>query len=54
VTAVAVWDRVPTVDELLAARVERGWKPTPTQMVDGPQILGHAACLLRPAELMKA
>jgi hypothetical protein len=50
VTAVAVWDPAPDADELLAARVARGWEPTPTGTRDGPQILGHAACLAaRPA-----
>jgi hypothetical protein len=46
VTAVAVWSHRPTADELLAARLERGWRPTPTATRDGPQILGHAACLM--------
>jgi hypothetical protein len=39
-----VWDHAPNADELLADRLARGWKPTPTEMVDGPQVLGHAAC----------
>jgi hypothetical protein len=47
VTAVAVWDHAPTADELLAARVKRGWAPTPTGTRDGPRVLGHAACLVR-------
>ena len=33
-TAVAVWDRSPSADELLAARVARGWSPTPTGTLD--------------------
>jgi hypothetical protein len=41
-----VWDHRPTADELLTARVARGWQPTPTATVDGPQILGHACKLL--------
>jgi hypothetical protein len=44
VTAVAVWDHQPSADELLAARLERGWAPTPTDTRDGPKVLGHAAC----------
>ena len=44
-TAVAVWDHAPNADELLDARLARGWSPTPTGTQDGPQILGHAACL---------
>ena len=30
---------------MLAARVERGWEPTPTAMKGGAEVLGHAACL---------
>jgi hypothetical protein len=45
VTAVAVWDHRPTPQELLDARLSRGWKPTPTLLVDGPTVLGYAACL---------
>jgi hypothetical protein len=48
VTAVAVWDHPPTADELLAARVARGWAPTPTGTQDGEKVLGHAACLVPP------
>jgi hypothetical protein len=44
--AVAIWDRRPDADELLAARVARGWQPTATDTRDGPQVLGHAACLV--------
>jgi hypothetical protein len=47
VTAVAVWSHQPTADELLAARVERGWTPTPTATREGAKVLGHAACLAR-------
>jgi len=45
VTAVAVWDHAPTADELLQARLDRGWKPTASPMKSGPQILGHACKL---------
>jgi hypothetical protein len=48
VTAVAVWDHLPTAEELLAARVARGWTPTPTATRDGDKILGFAACLASP------
>ena len=44
-TAVAVWDHAPSAAELLADRLERGWQPTPTDTVDGPRILGYAACV---------
>ena len=43
-TAVAVWDHRPTPDELLDARLTRGWTPVATVLVDGDVILGHAAC----------
>ena len=42
--SVSVWDHRPTADELLDDRVARGWTPTPTGTVDGPVVLGHAAC----------
>lgn len=42
-TAVAIWDQRPTADELLAARLAAGWRPTPTATRDGEVILGHAA-----------
>jgi hypothetical protein len=32
---------------LLATAPARGWTPTPTGTVDGPVVLGHAACRLR-------
>jgi hypothetical protein len=44
-TAVAVWDHKPSADELLAFRVEAGWRPTLTPLQTGPAVLGHAACL---------
>jgi hypothetical protein len=47
VTGVSVWDHRPTADELLDARIARGWTPTPTGTVDGPLVLGHAACRFR-------
>jgi len=39
-----VWDREPDADAMLDARLERGWKPTPSPLVDGARVLGHAAC----------
>jgi hypothetical protein len=44
VTAVAVWDHAPNEEELLKARLARGWTPTPTATRDGDKILGYAAC----------
>ena len=46
--AVAIWDHQPDADELLAARLQRGWRPTPTATRQGDVILGHAACLVGP------
>jgi hypothetical protein len=48
VTAVSVWDHRPTADELLEDRIARGWTATPTGTVDGPVVLGHAACRFGP------
>jgi hypothetical protein len=45
VAAVAVWDHKPSADEMLDARVARGWEPTPTGLKDGAQVLGYAAVL---------
>jgi hypothetical protein len=42
-----VWDHRPTADELLEKRVQTGWRPTPTDLVGGPQVLGHACKLTR-------
>lgn len=47
VTAVAVWDHRPTPDELLDARLARGWVPVPTALKEGNVILGHAACRVK-------
>jgi hypothetical protein len=46
VAAVAVWDHKPSADELLDARVARGWTPTPTGLQDGARVLGFAAKLV--------
>jgi hypothetical protein len=43
VTGVDLWDRKPGANELLALRLERGWKPTPTATRDGDVVLGYAA-----------
>lgn len=52
--ALAVAARAETLEDVLAARfaildviddrVARGWTPTPAGTVDGPVVLGHAAC----------
>jgi hypothetical protein len=43
-----VWESRPDAPALLAARVARGWRPTPTDTRDGPVVLGYA-CRLRDA-----
>ena len=43
-TAVAVFDHQPDAAELLARRLERGWRPTPSALKVGERILGYAAC----------
>ena len=45
-TAVAVFDHRPDAAELLARRLERGWRPTPSALRDGERVLGYAACLV--------
>jgi hypothetical protein len=42
-------DHRPTADELLQARLARGWTATATATRDGDRILGHAACAIKPA-----
>jgi hypothetical protein len=42
VTAVAVWDRVPSELDLLDDRLLRGWRPVPSPVAAGPTILGIA------------
>jgi hypothetical protein len=43
--AVAIWNAEPSDAALLEARLARGWAPTATSMVDGPKVLGYAACV---------
>jgi hypothetical protein len=42
-TAVAVWGEQPTPDSLLADRLTRGWRPTPSSLAEGNRVVGHAA-----------
>jgi hypothetical protein len=44
VTAVAVWDHRPDAAELLAYRLDHGWKPTASMLKAGDRVLGYAAC----------
>jgi hypothetical protein len=45
VRAVARYDRRPCAARLLRDRLARGWRPQPSPMVEGPRVLGFAACL---------
>jgi len=47
VTAVAVWDKLPSAQDLLDARLASGWQPTPSHLKDGEQVLGFAACVFK-------
>jgi hypothetical protein len=49
-TAVAVWPGKPTAEQLLAHRLERGWRPTSTPLQEGAKVLGYAACLVNGTE----
>ena len=46
VTAAAVWDRRPSAQDMLDARLARGWRPTATALKTGDQVLGYAACIV--------
>jgi hypothetical protein len=46
ITAVAVWDHLPSANELLEVRLAAGWQPRPTLLKDGDRVVGHAACLV--------
>ena len=48
-TAVAVFDHVPDAAELLARRLARGWRPTPSALKEGERVLGYAACAVGAA-----
>ncbi|MEM7249278.1 MAG: hypothetical protein AAF533_28455 [Acidobacteriota bacterium] len=37
-----MWGHRPTPEEILAARLDRGWKPTPSVLTDGAKVLGFA------------
>jgi hypothetical protein len=43
-----VWRKRPDAAELLAARLARGWRPTPTATREGPVVMGYAACATIP------
>ena len=47
--AVAVWGHKPGAQELLDARLARGWQPTSTTLRTGKRVLGYAACLFDDA-----
>ena len=41
-----MWDHHPVAQELLEARVKRGWQPTASAVRGDQQVLGYAACLV--------
>ena len=45
-TAVAVWDHVPSADEILKLRLDAGWNPTPSMLKDGYEVLAMLHVLL--------
>jgi hypothetical protein len=49
VTAVAVFDHQPSAARMLEARLERGWRPTPSRLRAGERVLGYAACAVAEA-----
>jgi hypothetical protein len=51
VTAVAVWDHYPNANELLEARLNAGWTPTPSALKGGDAVLGHAACAVTTRQM---
>ena len=46
ILGLSVWEHKPSPDELLEARVQRGWTPTASELQTGAEVLGHAACLV--------
>jgi hypothetical protein len=44
--AVAIWDHRPNAQELLDARLQRGWTPTASGLKEGARVLGYAACVV--------
>jgi len=46
ITAVAVWDHLPSAAELLDARLQAGWNPRPSMLREGDRVVGHASCIV--------
>lgn len=44
-----MWDHQPSAAQLLAERLRRGWKPTPSRLKTGDEVLGYAACAVTGA-----
>ncbi|MCA9912429.1 MAG: hypothetical protein KC496_03740 [Anaerolineae bacterium] len=42
VRTVSVWDHTPTAQELLKARLARGWQPTSSEFSNGKRVVGYA------------
>ncbi len=43
-----MWDHLPSLEELLDARLARGWAPKRSTVADNA-VLGYAACRFAPA-----
>lgn len=43
VASISAWDHRPSAEELLDARLARGWRPASTPTRTGPQVLGYGA-----------
>jgi hypothetical protein len=46
ITAVAVWNHLPSAKEILDARRKAGWSPRPSILKAGDRVVGHAACVV--------
>ena len=42
---VSVWDRRPSAREILDKRLEKGWRPTASELQSGTVVEGYAACV---------
>jgi hypothetical protein len=39
---VSVWGHTPTAQEILQARLARGWQPTSSEFINGSRVIGYA------------
>lgn len=42
VRTVSVWCMIPTAQQLLQARIARGWQPTHSDLSNGARVMGYA------------